>query len=248
LAAWRKVDSDLGGPAAVKGGWRLLIFILLVGMIVAGYFFLVRPSESTRTMQVIEFLRSPQDHPDWIMEAGAQCGETPFLFPTDGFIGYLWDDAFQAGHRHQGLDIFAGADPGKVAVRSVYAGYLTRLPEWKSAVIVRIPQDPLQPGRQIWAYYAHMADADGSSFISADFPAGTEEKFVKAGTLLGYQGDYSGDPLNPVGVHLHFSIVLDDGLGHFRNELEIGNTLDPSPYFGLSLNGKTNTGEIPLCK
>jgi hypothetical protein len=27
--------------------------------------------------------------------------------------------------------------------------------------IVRIPSDPLEPGGQIWTYYAHMAGADG---------------------------------------------------------------------------------------
>lgn len=70
---------------------------------------------------------------------------------------------------------------------------------------------------------------------------------MEAGTLLGYQGNYSGDPYNPVGVHLHFSIVLDNGLGNFRNELEIGNTLDPSPYFGMNLNASTSRGEPPVC-
>jgi hypothetical protein len=237
----------------VKGGWRLFIFVLLVGLIVAGYFIWRRlaQSDSARTLHVMQFLRSPQDYPDWSMKAGVQCGEpgeAPFIFPSDGFIGYLWDDTFQAGHRHQGLDIFGGADPGKVEVRAAYGGYLTRLSGWKSAVIVRIPEDPLRPGRQIWTYYAHMADPEGKSFIAADFPAGTTEKPIKAGTLLGYQGDYSSDPLNPTGVHLHFSIVRDDGSGQFRNELDIANTLDPSPYFGLDLNANTNTGEIPLCK
>jgi len=238
----------MGEPVTVKRSWKLFIFYLLVGLIVAGYFYLRRPAESLRTVHVMEFLRSPQDHSEWMVKAGAQSGEAPFVFPTDGFIGYLWDDNFQAGHPHQGLDFFGGADPGQVEVRAAYAGYLTRLPGWKSAVIVRIPHDPLQPDRQIWNYYAHMADPDGNSFISADFPAGTAEKFIKAGTLLGYQGDYSGDPLNPVGVHLHFSVVRDDGLGNFRNELDIANTLDPSPYFGLSLNANSNAGEIPLCK
>ena len=69
---------------------------------------------------------------------------------------------------------------------------------------------------------------------------------MEAGALLGYQGDYSGDPSNPVGVHLHFSIVLDDK-GRFRNELEIRNTLDPSPYLGLPLNAKENPAVIPVC-
>jgi peptidoglycan LD-endopeptidase LytH len=232
----------------VKRGWKLLIFCLLVGLIVAGYFYLRRPAYSARTANVMAFLRNPQDHPDWTFKAGAQCGEAPFVFPTDGFIGYLWGDTFQTGHPHQGLDIFGCADINKVPVRVAYAGYLTRLPGWKSAVIVRIPHDPLQPERQIWTYYAHMADPQGNSFIAADFPAGTAEKFVKAGTLLGYQGDYSGDPLNPVGVHLHFSIVRDDGSGHFTNEIDIANTYDPSPYFGLNLNANSNTGEIPMCK
>src|SRR5690606_10798710 len=118
-------------------------------------------------------------------------------------------------------------------VVAAYAGYLTRLPDWKSTVIIRIPDDPLQPGRQIWTYYTHMADAHGNDYISPEFPPGTTERFVEAGTLLGYQGNYSGNPADPVGMHLHFSVVRDDGRGRFMNELLIENTLDPSPYLGV---------------
>jgi hypothetical protein len=121
------------------------------------------------------------------------------------------------------------------------------MPDWKSSVIVRVPSDPLQPGRQIWVYYTHMADPNGNSFIAADFPPGTNEKQIEAGTLLGHQGDYSGDPNNPVGVHLHISIVKDQG-GKFMNELDINNTYDPSPYFGLALNAKQNTDKVPVCE
>ena len=92
-----------------------------------------------------------------------------------------------------------------------------------------------------------MADPNGNSFISEEFPAGTSEKFIEAGTLLGHQGDYSGDPNNPVGVHLHFSIVKDDGTGHFKNELDIKNTYDPSSYLGLPLNGYENRDSVPMC-
>ncbi len=133
-------------------------------------------------------------------------------------------------------------------VVAAYSGYLSRLPDWKSSLIIRLPEDPLQPGRQIWTYYTHMADADGGSYISPEYPPGTSEVYVEAGTPLGYQGNYSGDPDNPTGVHLHFSIVLDDGLGSFRNELEMRNTLDPSPYFQLPLNAELNRGEIPVCR
>jgi hypothetical protein len=93
-----------------------------------------------------------------------------------------------------------------------------------------------------------MADPFGNSYISDDFPAGIAEMFIEAGTFLGYQGNYSGNPNNPVGVHLHFSIVEDAGNGEFKNELEISNTLDPSPYLGLPLNGYENRDQVPVCE
>ena len=167
--------------------------------------------------------------------------------PTNGLAGYLWGDSFQAGKQHQGIDIFGGTDVGRTPVVAAYHGYLTRLPTWKSAVIMRIPSDPIVPGRQIWLYYTHMADQNGYSFISSDFPAGTAEQYVEAGTLLGYQGNFTGDANSPTGVHLHFSIVLDNGKGGFLNELDINNTLDPSPYLALPLNAKTSDGNVIVC-
>ena len=92
-----------------------------------------------------------------------------------------------------------------------------------------------------------MADQYGNSFISEEFPAGTSEKYIEAGTFLGKQGNYSADPNNPVGIHLHFSIVEDDGAGQFKNELDIKNTYDPSPYLGLPLNAYENRDDVPLC-
>lgn len=220
----------------------------IILILVAGYFYLRRYDlPGARSGRVLEWLRSPEKHPDWAVKHGERGGQAAFILPTDGYIGYLWGDAFRLGQRHQGLDIFGGTEPGLTPVVAAADGYLTRLPDWKSAVIIRLPQDPLNPSRQIWTYYAHMADPQGSSFISPDFPPGTNEKPVVAGTLLGYQGNYSGDSANPVGVHLHFSIVLDDGRGRFRDELKIQNTLDPSPYFNLPLNGEQNDKEIPLC-
>jgi len=200
-----------------------------------------------RANHVWEFFADAHAHADWKVAALARCDSAPFLFPTGGMIGFLWDDSFQPGHRHQGIDIFAGTEAGVTPVYAAYDGYLTRLADWKSSVITRIPDDPLHPGRQIWLYYTHMADQNGSSYIAADFPPGTREVFITAGTLLGYQGNYSGDPNNPVGVHLHFSVVRDDGSGHFQNELDIRNTYDPTPYFGFELNANNSTGQVPMC-
>jgi peptidoglycan LD-endopeptidase LytH len=226
----------------------LMLSILFVIVIAAATAYYTYRPNAARLDMFYQWRRNPAAHPDWKLAAGSQCGPAPFLFPTDGFAGFLWGDSFGLRHTHQGIDIFAGTDIGITRVIAAYPGYLRRLSEWKSAVIVRVPDDPLQPGRQIWLYYTHMADRNGNSFISSEFPAGTSEKFIEAGTFLGYQGDYSGDPNNPTGIHLHFSIVEDDGDGQFKNELDIDNTLDPSPYLGLPLNAYENRDRVALCE
>lgn len=227
--------------------WAALLTILLITAAGGIYYFVLRGDTSIRSKNVISWLRYPQEHPEWAVSALERCESAPFIFPTDGFIGYLWDDSFRPGHRHQGLDIFSGTDIGITPVYAAYDGYLTRLDDWKSTVIIRIPEDPLEPSRQIWTYYTHMADEQGETFIVPQYPTGTFDEFVTAGTLLGYQGNYSGSPGSPVGTHLHFSIVKDDGFGDYLNELEISNTLDPSPYFKINLNALQNNGEIPAC-
>lgn len=228
---------------------NIVVALVLSAGVITGLYTLYRGYYSTirRSRQVFDFLRNPGLHQEWVIPALTRCGEAPFVMPTTGFIGFLWDESFRPGHRHQGIDIFAGREVGETPVYAAFDGYLTRLPEWKSSVIIRIPSDPLQPNRQIWAYYTHMADQAGRSLIVDEFPPGTAEIFVTAGTLLGYQGNFSGSPNAPTGIHLHFSIVKDNGTGMFMNELEIGNTLDPSPYFGMALNGKINENHIPGC-
>ncbi len=228
---------------------RFILSTLFVASIVGGYLiYRNMRSSGARSVKIVQWFRDPESYPELTILQGERCGDAPFILPTDGIIGYLWDDSFRPGHRHQGIDIFGGTEPGETPVISAYEGYLSRMPDWTSTVIVRVPSDPLNPGQQIWLYYTHMADADGNSFIVDAFPRGTSEIFIPAGTLLGYQGNYSGDPLNPTGIHLHFSIVKDDGYGVYMNELEIENTLDPSPYLGMALNAKTNQDEIPTCE
>ena len=228
---------------------KIFLSIAFVGILVSFYLaYRWYTRSGSRTTEVLATIRNPQRHPEWFLDAGTYCNGAPFSMPTTGFIGFLWDDSFRPGHRHQGLDIFGGEEPGVVPVYAAYPGFLSRLPDWKATVIIRIPSDPLNPDRQIWTYYTHMANSDGEGYIVKEFPAGTSEVFVKAGTLLGYQGNYSGDPYNPTGVHLHFSIVKDDGQGNFLNELQIKNTLDPSPYLGMVLNAKTNPRQVPVCE
>lgn len=228
---------------------KFILIIVAVGILsLAGYFLLRSVFRPIRYLRIVEWIRNAHDHPDWSVSALESCDNAPFVFPTDGYIGFLWGDSFRPGHSHQGLDIFSGGEQAITPVYAAHQGYLTRKPDWKSSVIIRIPNDPLNPGRQIWTYYTHMADENGKSYIIDQFPPGTSESFVESGTLIGYQGKYSGSPDNPTGVHLHFSIVMDDGHGNFLNELEIKNTIDPSPYFNLELNAKVNRDMIPVCQ
>lgn len=224
-----------------------LILFAVSLVILIGYLVIRNVFRPARFLHVMEWIRNPQTHSEWAISAGEYCGDAPFAMPTDGLVGFIWGDSFKIGHKHQGIDIFGGTEAGLTPVYAAYDGYLTRLDTWKSSLIMRIPDDPLHPGQQIWTYYTHLADEAGESFIVEDFPPGTQEIFVKAGTLLGYQGNYSGTPNHPTGVHLHFSVVKDDGSGNFLNELEIKNTFDPSPYFGLPLNSKNNSDTIPIC-
>jgi hypothetical protein len=242
----RKLGAGRVNPLMTFSG--LTLFVLLAAAVAGGYLaYRWWKGDGRRNTMVWEYLGDPGAHPDWVTRANSRCEGAPFAFPSDGYVGYLYGDSFRPLQKHQGIDIFGDQPIGKTLVVAAADGYLTRLADWKSAVIIRIPEDPLAPGREIWLYYAHMADPQGNSFIDAAFPPGTMEKPVLMGQPLGFQGNYSGDPANPTGIHLHFSIVLGDGKGGFRNETDIANTLDPSPYFGMALNAADGGYGPPVC-
>jgi murein DD-endopeptidase MepM/ murein hydrolase activator NlpD len=159
-------------------------------------------------------------------------------------LGVLWGDGrvppYGPGYRHTGLDIFGRGRENTVPVYAVADGLLTRLPGWKSAVIIR-HQDPLRPGQVVWTYYSHMASASGKSYVADEFPAGSAGMPVQAGQLLGYQGVWSGHPLRPGWMHLHFSVVRAAANGSFLDETVLENTLDPSPYLGIAGNADSGS-------
>jgi hypothetical protein len=218
----------------------ILILLIVVGLLIAQIVGLARDATDPRSGDFLTWSGGDAATREALVTVQRDtCPGAPFILPTDGFIGLLYADPrgpYSAANPHQGIDIFSNAEPGVMPVYAVYSGYIRREASWRSALIQRVPDDPLQPGRQIWLYYAHMADRDGNSFIVDAFPPGTSEVYVEQGTLLGYTGDYNGDSLRDVWVHLHFSIVKDDGSGRYANELEFVNTLDPSQYLGLPTN------------
>lgn len=223
-------------PARLRPVWMVLVVVLGVGVVAGCRGGGAPPPELTAVTRAV-------------------CPNAPFVVPADGTIGLLYADPrepYSAENPHQGIDIFSATVPGVTPVYAAYNGYIRREDDWRSALIQRVPEDPLSPGRQIWLYYAHMADRDGNSFIVEAFPPGSREVYVKQGTLLGYTGDYNGNALRDIWVHVHFSIVQDDGNGRYLNELDLKNTLDPSPYLGLAVkygcgDGSVVCTEDPTC-
>jgi hypothetical protein len=223
---------------------RLLLLIVLLAaafllVVVGGRLTLLLWGEARTDSNdhIFRWFNEPTSRATLTNSRAQRCLNAPFSLPSDGLIGLLWEDPaapYTVLNPHTGLDIFGDGEVGTVPVYAAYTGYLTRLSTWLSSVIIR-HDDPLQQGRTIWTYYTHMASRDGTqSFIVDAFPPDTNGVWVEQGTLLGYQGEYSGSGA-PIGMHVHFSIVLSSTDGAFLNEARLENTLDPSPYFGMPL-------------
>lgn len=234
--------------------WRVKFPILILGVIgcsVAGCigFLLYSNSRSDSNKYIHQWVNNADARPGLITHR-ERCGDAPFMLPSDGFIGLLWNDPaapYTVFNRHTGIDIFGDGEEGKVPVYAVYDGYLTRLFSWVSSVIIE-HDDPLNEGEKIYSYYTHMASGDGeTSYISEKFPPTTDRVWVEQGTLLGYQGTYSGATF-PIALHVHLSIVKSDGNSSFLNESKLDNTLDPSPYFGLPLKYDHYLGRPIRCE
>lgn len=222
--------------------WVVVISIFVLLALIILLFRYWRPAATPQLLLLRAWFADPAAHAAWAVQRGDRCGDALMLIPTDGYIGFGWDDSFRPGHRHSGLDIFSPAGATNVTpIVAAYDGYLTREEGWKSTVILRHPDFPavealgIAEGEQIWTYYTHMASRDGrESFVIPEFPPGTEERFVEAGTLLGYQGNWGGSQLQFTGLHLHFSVVKSDDEGKYLDERQIDNTYDPTLLLGLT--------------
>ena len=238
IAFWKRLPKKGKLIAVFVVGVAGLLIVAVVGYVGLR---LYSQASSNSPAAIGDWFRDRSERPA-LMTYRDQCPDAPFILPSDGFIGLLWGDPagpYNVFRRHTGIDIFGDGGVGEVPVYAVYDGYLTRLDSWISTVIIR-HDDPLVPDRHIWSYYTHLASEDGTeSFVDSAFPPGTQEKFVEQGTLLGYQGNYAGSAAFPVGIHVHLSLVTSEDSGAFKNEAVLSNTLDPTPYFGMTLNIET---------
>ncbi len=222
--------------------WSLTaVGALIVGGYAAFVFFRFQQFRP-RIERIGAYMEDPSPYEHLTLAGGERCGDAPFIIPSSGYLGVGWNDGAWPLYQHTGLDIFSAEGENITPIYAVYDGYLTREESWRSAVVIRHPDFEELPeitkGREFWTYYTHMASVDGeTSFIAEAFPPGTREVFVEQGTIIGYQGSWSGSvERTDMSRHLHISLPLTDSDGSFMNETEIRNTLNPIPFFGLELN------------
>ncbi len=164
------------------------------------------------------------------------CPGAAWPFPTAGDLGLWW--------YNKTLSLMGVGYDNTVPVHAVADGLLMRRADWPDAVAI-LHDDPLEPGKHVWAFYGGMASRDGqASYVSAAFPSGSTDIPVKAGELLGYQGSY-----RYAWVHLHFAVVPPLADGSFPvalvwrdtgNDLSMAQVLvqvdrrNPSDYLGMT--------------
>ena len=150
-----------------------------------------------------------------------RCPGASLYFPVDGTIGWTYSDPASTdlnaeGNRsvHTGVDVFADGGIGS----PVYApadGVITRPPGAKSVNIDLPGVTNLLTGKAgIQVYLAH---------VSHSLVVG---QTVRAGEVIGTQAS----------DHIHISVGAFAGY----DDREIGETQDPSPYFGATLNYGAN--------
>jgi len=148
------------------------------------------------------------------------CPGAPFVFPVNGYLGWLYRDPAStdknsAGQRivHAGIDIFA-SDGNGAPVFALADGVVTSTRSTNFHI--------WYPGPSVDSYMTHVSHS-----LNVNDP-------VKKGQIIGYQ---QGD-------HIHVSV------GAFRgySDLEIDQVQDPSPFFGAQLNydsGARNPAPYP---
>ncbi len=82
----------------MSGKFIALGLLLSVLVAAAVYVLFVYHPTSRRAAQLFVWLRDPAPDASFVIAAGSRCGSAPFVFPTTGVVGFLWDDSFQLGH------------------------------------------------------------------------------------------------------------------------------------------------------
>ncbi len=115
---------------------RILIAILIVGglIVVGGWLLGLRNGDQSRARQFLQWSRGDEaERAELITVRREACPGAPFILPSDGFIGLLYNDPngpYSSASPHQGIDIFSDALPCESPVYAAYDFFITRDPEW----------------------------------------------------------------------------------------------------------------------
>lgn len=163
------------------------------------------------------------------------CPNSPWQIPSESDMGLFW--------YNRQLILMGAGYTGEVPVHAIADGMLYQFPQWKTAVAI-MHNNPFDPGRKIWSFYGDMAPAYNadSAYIDSRF-LGAEGVPVKAGDLIGYQGQWLG-PSQSTWVHLRFALIPADSDGGFPEVfLPIENYYSDLP----SLQDQINLGfDVPI--
>lgn len=174
------------------------------------------------------------------VESIESCPGSKWRLPSDGSLGVQWNNDV--------LDFFGRSTELRIPVYAVADGLLTRPPNWSDAVAI-LHEDPNDPRKKIWAVYGGMAEADGESLISEEFPVDATKIPVKSGQLLGYQGTWSGTPQWPMWKHASFLVFVDlRGMDTFPSSSTSVTFRDPAEYLGLSVDKKNKNPQPVKCE
>ena len=131
---------------------RVFKIIIICGLLIS-VGLLIRAMLNPRNQQFVAWATGGEEARATLIAASDPCVAAPFILPSAGFVGLLWNDPrgpYSRSRRHQGIDIFTNARPGTLPVVAVADGFVYRESDWVSTVIQRIPSDPFQPEQQIW--------------------------------------------------------------------------------------------------
>ena len=139
------------------------------------------------------------------------CPDAPWQIPSEANLGMFW-------YNRQLLLMGAGHN-GQVPVYAVADGMLYQFPEWQASVAIQ-HDDPFNPGQKIWSFYGGLAPAFSTeeNFILDHF-IGLKEVPVRAGDLIGYQGQWLG-ATQQTWVHTRFAILPAEKDGQFPESMK----------------------------
>lgn len=152
----------------------------------------------------------PKDFDNKIYPQNRACPGAPWQLPTDANMGMLW-------YNRQLLMMGAG-HAGHIPVYAVADGMLYQFPYWKASVAIQ-HDDPFTPGKKLWSFYGGLAPAyDAENAYIVDHFLGLKGVPVKAGDLIGYQGQWFG-PTKQTWVHTRFALLPAEDDGQFPESL-----------------------------